>query len=203
MIKYILIVLALGIAAGYANNNYGPAFPNGWVSDYLFNFSLILLLFVMGFVFGADKQAAANLRKTGWKIFIIPLSIAVGSILGGLVGGYILGINPVGSMAVSAGFGWYTLAGPLAWQLFGMEFGALGFVANFLRELLTILAIPLMVKVNRYAPIASGGATAMDTTLPIIVRYCGSDSVIIAFLSGFILSLIAPFTITAIATLPH
>jgi uncharacterized membrane protein YbjE (DUF340 family) len=106
-------------------------------------------------------------------------------------------------MAVSAGFGWYTLAGPLAGQLFGVEFGALGFAANFFRELLTILAIPLLLKVNKYAPIASGGATAMDTTLPIIVRYCGSDSLIIAFLSGFILSLIAPFTITAVAALPH
>ncbi|MEM3766818.1 MAG: lysine exporter LysO family protein, partial [Candidatus Bathyarchaeia archaeon] len=156
MIKYILAALALGIIAGYANNNYGPAFPNGWVSDYLFNFSLLLLLFVMGFAFGADKQAAANLRKTGWRIFIVPLSIAVGSILGGLVGGYILGINLVGSMAVSAGFGWYTLAGPLAGQLFGAEFGALGFATNFLRELFTILAIPLLVKAGKYAPIASG-----------------------------------------------
>ncbi|MEM3609082.1 MAG: lysine exporter LysO family protein [Candidatus Bathyarchaeia archaeon] len=203
MIKYILAALALGIIAGYANNNYGPAFPNGWVSDYLFNFSLLLLLFVMGFAFGADKQAAANLRKTGWRIFIVPLSIAVGSILGGLVGGYILGINLVGSMAVSAGFGWYTLAGPLAGQLFGAEFGALGFATNFLRELFTILAIPLLVKAGKYAPIASGGATAMDTTLPVIVRYCGSESLIIAFLSGFVLSLIAPFTITAIAALPR
>jgi uncharacterized membrane protein YbjE (DUF340 family) len=203
MIKYILVALALGIIAGYVNNNYGPAFPNGWVSDYLFNFSLILLLFVMGFVFGADKQAVANFRKTGWKIFIVPLSIAVGSILGGLVGGYILGINLVGSMAVSAGFGWYTLAGPLAGQLFGAEFGALGFAANFLRELFTILAVPLLVKAGKYAPVASGGATAMDTTLPVIVRYCGADSLIIAFLSGFVLSLIAPFTITAIAALPR
>jgi uncharacterized membrane protein YbjE (DUF340 family) len=203
MIRYIITALVIGIVAGYVNNNYGPVFANSWISDYLFNFSLILLLFVMGFSFGADKQAAANLRKTGWKIFIVPFSIALGSIVGGLVGGYVLGVNLVGSMAVSAGFGWYTLAGPLAGQLFGVEFGALGFAANFFRELLTILAIPLLLKVNKYAPIASGGATAMDTTLPIIVRYCGSDSLIIAFLSGFILSLIAPFTITAVAALPH
>ncbi|MEM3672872.1 MAG: lysine exporter LysO family protein [Candidatus Bathyarchaeia archaeon] len=203
MIKYILVALAFGIIAGYVNNNYGPAFPNSWVYDYLFNFSLLLLLFVMGFAFGADKQTAANLRKTGWKIFIVPLSIAVGSILGGLVGGYILGINLAGSMAVSAGFGWYTLAGPLVGQFFGAEFGALSFAANFLRELFTILAVPLLVKAGKYAPIASGGATAMDTTLPVIVRYCGSESLIIAFLSGFMLSLIAPFIITAIASLPN
>jgi uncharacterized membrane protein YbjE (DUF340 family) len=202
MIKYIITALVLGITAGYVNNNYGLVSANIWVSDYLFDFSLILLLFVMGFAFGADEKAFANLKKTSWKIFTVPLSIAIGSILGGLVSGYILGINPVGAMAVSAGFGWYTLAGPLAGQLFGVEFGALGFAANFLRELFTIVAVPLLVKVGKYAPIASGGATAMDTTLPVIVRYCGSDFVITAFLSGFILSLIVPFTITAIASLP-
>jgi len=41
----------------------------------------------------------------------------------------------------------------------------------------------------------------MDTTLPIIVRYCGSDTLVTAFSSGFVLSLIAPFTIMAIASL--
>ena len=41
------------------------------------------------------------------------------------------------------------------------------------------------------------------TTLPIIVRYCGSDTLIRAFSSGFVLSIMAPFTIIAIASLGH
>jgi uncharacterized membrane protein YbjE (DUF340 family) len=32
------------------------------------------------------------------------------------------------------------------------------------------------------------------------VRYCGSDMLIVAFSSGFVLSVIAPFTIVAIAS---
>jgi len=203
MIKYILAALVFGVVAGYLNNNFGSLIANSWVSYYLFNFSLILLLFVMGFMFGADREAMAKLRRAGLKILVIPFSIALGSVVGGLVGGYVLGIGIVGSMAVSAGFGWYTLAGPLVGQLFGAELGALGFVVNFLRELLTILTVSFMVKVDRYAPTASGGATAMDTTLPVIVRYCGSEALITAFSSGFTLSIIAPFTITIIATLPH
>jgi len=203
MIKYILAALVFGVVAGYLNNNFGSLIANSWVSYYLFNFSLILLLFVMGFMFGADREAMAKLRRAGLKILVIPFSIALGSVVGGLVGGYVLGIGIVGSMAVSAGFGWYTLAGPLVGQLFGAELGALGFVVNFLRELLTILTVSFMVKVDRYAPTASGGATAMDTTLPVIVRYCGSEALITAFSSGFTLSIIAPFTITTIATLPH
>jgi uncharacterized membrane protein YbjE (DUF340 family) len=203
MIKYILAALGLGIVAGYLNNNYASLISNVWISGYLLDFSLILLLFVMGFMFGADKEAVLKMRKAGLRILGVPFSIALGSIVGGLVGGYLLGINVVGSMAVTAGFGWYTLAGPLVGQLLGANFGALGFVVNFLRELLTIVTIPLAVKIDRDAPIASGGATTMDTTLPIIVRYCGSETLIVAFSSGFVLTVIAPFTITAVAALIH
>jgi len=201
MIKYILTALILGAVAGYLNNNFGNLIANYWVSGYLFDFSLILLLFLMGLAFGLNREAVAKLRKAGLKILVVPFSIALGSILGGLIGGLILRINVFASMAISAGYGWYTLAGPLVGQLFGVEFGALGFIVNFLRELLTIATISLTVKIDKYAPIAFGGATSMDTTLPVIVRYSGSESLIMAFSSGFTLSLIAPFTITAIAML--
>jgi len=201
MIKYILAALVFGVVAGYLNNNLGPLIAGNWISDYLFNVSLILLLFVMGLSFGLDKEAASKLRRTGSKILIVPFAVAFGSILGGLVASLILRLDVIASMAVSAGCGWYTLTGPLVGQIFGTEWGALGFVMNFLRELLTIVTVSLMVRVDKYAPIASGGATAMDTTLPVIVRYCGSDALIVAFSSGFILTVIAPFIIIAIASL--
>lgn len=201
MIKYVLASLVFGVAVGYLNSNWGNVAAGVWVSDYVFNGSLLLLLFVMGLVFGLDKDSMAKIRQVGFKILIVPFAVACGSILGGVVGGLILGIDVVAAAAVSAGYGWYTLAGPLVRQLFGPEWGTLGFVVNFLRELLTVISISLLVKIDKHAPIASGGATTMDTTLPIIVQYCGSDELITAFSSGFTLSLIAPFTIIAIASL--
>jgi uncharacterized membrane protein YbjE (DUF340 family) len=134
-------------------------------------------------------------------VFVFPIAIAAGSIVGGMVGGLVLGVNVVASMALCGGYGWYTLAGPLMVQLYGAEWGALGFSVNFLRELLTIVTVSLAVKVDKYAPVAFGGATAMDTTLPVIVRYCGDDMLITAFSSGFILSAVAPISIVALASL--
>jgi len=201
MIKYVVTALVAGGVAGYLNSNWGYVAGDVWVSDYAFNALLMLLLFVMGLAFAMDKESIAKIRRIGLKILVIPLVVALGSILAGIVSGLILGVNVVATAAVSAGYGWYTLAGPLAGQIFGAEWGALGFAANFIRELLTIVTISLMVKVDKYAPIASGGATTMDTTLPVIVRYCGSEALITAFSSGFVLSLIAPFTIVAIASL--
>lgn len=201
MIKYIVATLTFGIVAGYLNNTWGSAVAGTFVSDYLVNAFLVSLLFVMGLSFGFNTEAMIKLKRTGVKVLVVPFMVMLGSILGGLVGALILGINIIASMAVCAGYGWYTLVGPLASQMFGPEWGALGFTVNFLRELLTITAISLTVKIDKYASIASGGATTMDTTLPVIVRYCGSDTLITAFSSGFILTIIAPFTIFAIATL--
>jgi uncharacterized membrane protein YbjE (DUF340 family) len=201
MIKYIFTALGIGVISGYLNHMYGSAIINGAISDYLFNGLLIALLFVMGIAFGSDKESLDKLKKASLKVLIIPFSVALGSILGGLIGGVILGIEVVSSMAICAGYGWYSLTGPLISQIFGPELGTLGFTVNFLRELLTITAISLVVKLDKYAPIASGGATTMDTTLPIIVRHCGSDVLVTAFSSGFILTLTAPFTILAIASL--
>jgi len=201
MIKFILAALAVGIAAGYVNNNLASMIAGNWITSYLFNASLYLLLFVMGLSFGIDKEAVAKLKSTGLRVLIVPFLVALGSILGGLVGGLIFRLNIFSSMAVTAGYGWYTLAGPVLVQILGGEWGALGFATNFLRELLTIVTISSMVKVDKYAPVASGGATTMDTTLPVIVRYCGSDVLITAFSSGFVLSIIAPFTVIAFASL--
>ncbi len=201
MIKYIVPALAIGATVGYIINSVSVGFPSFWVTDYLFNGSLYLLLFVMGLAFGIDGEAGAKLKSKGLKILIFPLVVALGSVVGGLIGGLIFNLNVYGSMAVTAGYGWYTLTGPLLSQTLGAEWGALGFTTNFLRELITILCIPLIVKVDKLAPVASGGATTMDTTLPVIVRYCGSDVLITAFSSGFILSLVAPFTVIAIASL--
>ena len=201
MIKYIIVALLLGGLAGYLDANWASVVSSVWVSDYLLDVSLMLLLFVMGVAFAMDKDSFSRIRRIGPRILFVPLAIAFGTILSAVVSALILGINVVATAAVTAGYGWYTLTGPLVGQIFGAKWAALGFTANFLRELLTILTASLMVRVDKYAPTASGGATAMDTTLPIIVRYCGSDTLITAFSSGFILTLIAPFTIMAIASL--
>jgi uncharacterized membrane protein YbjE (DUF340 family) len=201
MIKYVLAALILGVFLGYLNADRMSIINSIWISDYLLNASLVLLLFVMGATFTMDTESISKMRKAGPRILLVPLGVILGTLLGGVVGGLILNMNVITSTAVSAGFGWYTLTGPLITQLFGPKEGALAFTSNFLRELITIVTIPLMVKIDKYAPTASGGATTMDTTLPVIVKYCGSDTLIAAFSSGFVLSLLAPFMILAIASL--
>lgn len=191
----------MGCLAGYINNSYLNAIPNAAVSETLFTFALIALLFVFGFSFSAEKETVQKMRKTGWRIVMFPLFVALGSLIGGLVAGLVLQINLGGAMAVSSGYGWYTLSGPMMGQLMGAQWGTLAFVANFLRELITIVAIPLMVRLDKLAPVASGGGTTMDTTLGVIVRYSGKDALMVAFANGLILSIMAPFAIVTLSSL--
>lgn len=80
MIKYILAALGLGVAVGYAVNNFSSGFPNVLVTDYLLSAALYLLLFVMGLTFAIDKEAVAKLKATGLKLLIIPVLVILGSI---------------------------------------------------------------------------------------------------------------------------
>jgi uncharacterized membrane protein YbjE (DUF340 family) len=78
----------------------------------------------------------------------------------------------------------------------GVEVGALALFANILRELLTIVGLPFVVRyAGRLAAIAPGGATAMDVTLPFIVRYAGDEVGLMAFTSGAVLSALVPILV--------
>ena len=70
-------------------------------------------------------------------------------------------------------------------------------LANITRELFTLLAAPLMVRFfGTLAPIAAGGATAMDTTLPIISQTAGREYVPVSIYCGFVTDFSVPFLVT-------
>jgi len=102
-------------------------------------------------------------------------------------------------LAVGAGFGYYSLSSLFITQLSGEMLGVTALLSNILREILTLLATPLLVQYfGKLAGIASGGATSMDTTLPVITRYSGKEWSIISVFSGVVLTLLVPFLVTFI-----
>ena len=70
-------------------------------------------------------------------------------------------------------------------------------LANISREILTLLAAPLLVHwFGNLAPISAGGATTMDTTLPIITRTAGQQFVVVSIFHGFVVDFSVPFLVT-------
>lgn len=184
--------LIIGLIIGFLffDNNYT------YLINKISNYALILLLFGVGIDIGLNKEMLKNLIKYGWNIIIIPILIAIGSILGTIITGYIIGFSFNESAAVGAGFGWYSLSGIIISQLHSVELGSIAFLTNIFREFLTFLILPFVVKnFGNAAGIAPGGATTMDVTLPLIKKIAGEEMVIPALVSGMVLTTLVPILV--------
>lgn len=188
LILIILLALVIGIAAGLMGI-VPPSVESN--IDTLIMVMLCLLLFVIGLDMSQNKSVIKEIRRIGWKMLLLPVFIAAGSILGALAAGLVSGMDPRYAMAIGAGFGWYSLSAVMLTGLVGAQIGTMALLSNIFREMLSIVIMPLVVRYcGKIAAIAPGGATTMDTTLPIVVRYAGSEMSVISFVSGFTLSML-------------
>ncbi|PLX71149.1 MAG: hypothetical protein C0602_02595 [Denitrovibrio sp.] len=155
--------------------------------------SLVVLLFLIGFDIGNNRESLKTLIKADRYAIIIPAGTIIGTIFGGYVVSLITDLSANESMAISAGFGWHSLSAILLADLKGSDIGAIAFMSNVFRECIALVSIPFLVKfIGPYSPIATGGATTMDVTLPVIEKYCGKRAAIIGFINGVILSTLVP-----------
>ncbi len=158
---------------------------------------LYLLMFLVGVSIGGDSHAWDVLRKANIRIFLVPAGIVTGSLGGALLAASLLeGMAVKDILAVSAGFGYYSLSSLYISNVRGEMLGTLALLSNIMREIFTLLMTPLLVRLTGpLAPIASGGATSMDTTLPIISLYSGRDFAVISLFSGIVLTVLVPFLV--------
>ncbi len=196
--KGSLIILAfftVGLIGGIYN-----FFPEWLLNEDLTTYALFVLMFLVGISIGSDKNAFYVLRKLNFKVILVPLTVIVGSLAGtALISLMLSDINVKEATAVGAGFGYYSLSSIFISQLHSQELGVIALLSNIFREIITLLAVPVMVKYfGKLAGIASGGATAMDTTLPVIVKFTGKEYGIIAIFSGIILTVLVPILVTMI-----
>lgn len=167
----------------------------------LYEIMLYLLIFIIGMDIGKSKGLREELKKLGRMALLLPMATVIGSLLGGFLASLFLGIPLKWALGISAGFGWYSLTGPLL-AVYSPVYGVIGFLANLTREILTIIFYPIAIrKIPREVGIVMGGATTMDTTLPIMAKFGGTEITLLAFVHGFILTAIAPFLIPLILQL--
>lgn len=192
MILSIVTALIAGILAGYV------FVPASFLPHAEFSITIILcvLLFLVGISIGQNKTVFRELKRHGLLLLVIPLSIILGSTVGGVIGAWMLGMPVNQGTAISSGFGWYSLSGILLTRLHGPDLGALAFLTNVVREVLAVLMIPWLARhINHYTAIAPAGATSMDTTLPLIAECTNEEVAVIAFVNGALLSSLVPILV--------
>lgn len=190
---YIAIgALLLGIICG------GFFFPSNF-SDFFINQSdliLMILMFLVGISIGKNRDVFKKVSKYHIKIFLIPLGTILASLLAGILCAILLGYPVKQGLSVVSGLGWYSLSGVLVTELYGAELGSVAFLSNLMREILSFLLIPFIVKhFNMYAAIAPAGATSEDTTLPMMIKYTNEEVVVLSIFHGIICSAAVPVLI--------
>lgn len=166
-------------------------------------YALYILMFLVGISIGSDKKALQALKQQNLKIVLVPLATVIGTLIGSALISFALsGRSITDCLAVGSGFGYYSLSSIFITQYKGAELGTIALVSNIMRELLALLAAPLLVRYfGKLAPISVGGATTADTTLPIITKFCGKEFVVISIVHGITVDLSVPFLVTFFCTI--
>lgn len=180
----------------------------GWLSIDAAGFdisfaALALLMLCVGIGVGSDLGALRSLRSLDPKLLLLPLVTIIGTLSGcALVALCMPGRQLTDVLAVGSGFGYYSLSSIFITQYRGPELGTVALLANIARELITLLGAPLLARMaGRLAPITAGGATSMDTTLPVITSVSGKEFVILSIYHGFVVDFSVPFLVTFFCSL--
>lgn len=193
--KGSLIILSF-FAAGLLLGVY-RVLPASWLdNDYSF-YVLAALMFSVGFSLGHQPDTIQQFRRIHSRVLFLPLTTVVGTFLGVLILSFFSERSVFDFLGVGSGFGYYSLSSILITEYKGIELGTIALLANILREIITLLFAPVMVKYfGKLAPIAAGGATTMDTTFPIIIRTSGKEFSVVSIYHGFVMDLSVPFLVT-------
>ncbi|KKM09595.1 membrane protein [Clostridiales bacterium PH28_bin88] len=179
--------------------------PPDWVPwlDRTATWALWLMIHAVGIDLGGNSASWKQVRRIGWNVLLVPLMIAVGSVVGAVITGFAAGLPVNEASAVGAGFGWYSLSGVLLTQVYHVQTGTLAFLTNVTREVMSFMIIPLLYRQGKTITcIAPGGATTMDTTLPVVTRVAGTEMAPLAFISGSTLTFLVPVLVPLLIKLP-
>ncbi|WP_421526274.1 lysine exporter LysO family protein [Pseudomonas yamanorum] len=186
-----LLMVALGVLFTYAESTVGSL----WLPPS--NVMLMVLIFLVGLDLSSIKLGRDWIS---WGVLSVPIAVVIGSILGAYAVHFITGEDIRLLLALSTGFGWFTLSSVLVGGLSGEIHGATALLADLGRELIAIALLYLVGGFHPKVGIAAAGATALDSTLPIVRQTCHCDTLPTALMSGLILTVLAPFFITFFLT---
>ena len=198
--KGSLIIIAffvLGIVVGLQSSTFTLHLSH---SSFII---LCTLMFFVGISIGSDTNTLKSFRSVNPRLMMLPVMTVFGTLAGTAAASALLPHRHLfDCLAIGSGFGYYSLSSIFITEYKGAELGTIALLANIMREILTLLCAPLLAKYfGKLAPISMGGATTMDTTLPIITRTSGQDFIIVSIFHGFCVDFSVPFLVTFFCSL--
>lgn len=188
----LLILMPLFILLGILIGCFAlPKGDTAWL-DTLLTVSLFFLYTGAGIILGTNKEVFTYIKKLGLRILFLPLSIFAGCLLGGFLMGVLLDVPLKWSVLSASGMGYYSMSGAFLTEAYGIEAGVYGFIVNVSRDVFTVALLPLLAKISKGSPIASGAGGCMDTMLIPVSKAVGPELGLVALISGTITTLAVP-----------
>lgn len=189
----LLIAMPLAIILGLLLGIF--VFPDIKEStlDLLLAISLIFLYTGAGVSLATNKIAFLYIRKLGLRILLIPLAIFVGGLISGFIMSKLLGVDLCWSVTASSTMGYYSLPGAFMTEAYGVEAGIYGFMVNIFRDICTVTFMPLLKRISKGSPIASGAGGCMDSMFIPVTRAVGPELGIAGLITGTIITIFVPF----------
>lgn len=193
----ILGFFATGVMAGYFGLLDKLPIP-----DRISFWTLCILIFFIGISIGHNQNIFNNLRQYDRKVLLLPLFTIGGTLTAVTLLALALPYTLTELLAVGSGQGYYSLSSVLIAESKGVELGTIALLANVLREIITLVTAPFLPRIaGPLAPIAAGGATTADSTLPVIRQSCGDHLAVVSVYHGFLVDFSVPFMVALFCSL--
>ena len=170
----------------------GKLFPSiTYLMEGAINYLLMLLLLLIGIQLRSSgiKIHQVLLNKRGVVLAILSI---IATLIGAIIAGMIIEIPIFQSLALGSGFGWYSLSGSVLTHAYGAFWGTVALLNDLGREIFALIFIPTLMKRYPSVAISTGGATALDLTLPTILRSGGVMAAPFAVSYSFIINVLSP-----------
>ncbi|WP_201548579.1 lysine exporter LysO family protein [Psychrobacter fjordensis] len=181
-----VVCVVIGMVIGYfLPANYMP--PENTMTALLM---ILILLVGIGLKGSGITLKEVLLNKRGVEISVI-FTIAV--LAGGLTFALMFSdVSWTKGLALSSGFGWYSLSAIVMTDAYGAVWGSVALFNDLVREFFALIFIPVFMRKYPSAAVGLGGATSLDFTLPIIQQSGGLKVVPLAISFGFIINIVSP-----------
>ncbi|NLY33637.1 MAG: lysine exporter LysO family protein [Alcaligenaceae bacterium] len=164
--------------------------------------SVETFLYILLVLIGIDLvNAPISFKFLQFRAIATPIVVILFSLFGGACVAWLIDMDIRNGLVMSAGFGWFSLSGVMVTARLGEFYGATSLMTDLFRELLSIVVLFFLGARHPVPAIGTAGATALDTTLPIIKKMSGNHYIATAIFSGAVLSLAAPFLLAWLLTM--
>lgn len=201
---YVAGVIA-GFVFGYfmVVKNHIIDFEKGYsvVGTYI-TYALYLMVFLVGVDLGFDGTAPQLIKQAGVKTLIFPLVVGVATLLGVFLCTLFMDYNAHESLMIGATFCWYSLAPNIIIDGGYVAAGAVAFLSNFFRVILTLITVPIVAqKVGYVETTGMAVAASMDVCIGTIESSTNKTCAIIAFVTGCVFTFVIPVTMPIIVSM--